>query len=245
MTKTKITVATVGHMPADFNRQKIQEWYSDVFEIVERIESYSLNCDSDGFDWAFTDDALEEVVPISFSGDFLIAIVNVPIEHNWYTRRLSANRVVFSFHEVKEILQVSNIPLENIIYRLLYAYTLVFKRSGNRIPQNAKYSDFTHDETRGCLFDMNGIKTDIIYSCNNPAICSYCVGQMKNNKVSDETIEQCQREIRRIKKTMFYRITDFIKQKPVWSLVISAATAIILGAFGSVLGSYIFEAIKN
>lgn len=245
MSKTRITVATVGHMPADFNRQKIKEWESSVFEIVDGIESYSLTCDSDGYGWEFTDKALEEVLPNKFNGEFLIAIVNVPIELNWYSRRLSANRVVFSFHEIKEILRFSNIPLENVIYRLLYAYTLLYKRSGNRIPETAEHTNFTHDETRGCLFDMNGIKTDVVYSCHNPIICSDCVERLRREKVSDETIAQCQSEIQRIRKAMFYRITDFIKKHPLWSLAISGVTAIILGAAGSVLGSYVFEAIRK
>lgn len=245
MAKTRITVATVGHMPADFDRHEIKEWESSVFEIVDGIESYSLTCDSDGYSWEFTDKALEGVLPNSFNGEFLIAIVNVPIESNWYTRRLSANRVVFSFHEIKEILRFSNIPLENVIYRLLYAYTLLYRRSGNRIPETAEHTNFTHDETRGCLFDMNGIKTDIVYSCHSPIICSDCVGRLRREKVSDETIDQCQNEIRRIRKTMFYRITDFIKKHPLWSLAISGMTAIVLGAAGSVLGSYVFEAISK
>ena len=231
-------------MPADFNRQKIKGWDSSVFEIVDEIESYSLTCDSDGLDWEFTDEALENVLPKNFNGEFLIAIVNVPIELNWYSRRLSANRVVFSFHEIKEILRFSNIPLENVICRLLYAYTLLYKRSGNRIPENAEHTNFTHDETRGCLFDMNGIKTDVVYSCHNPVICPDCVGRLKREKVSDETIAKCHSEIRRIRKVLFHRITDFIKQHPLWSLAISAVTAIILGATGSVLGSYVYEAIK-
>ena len=243
MPKTRITVASVGHMPADFNRQKLKEWDSSVFEIADDIESYSLTCDSDGLGWEFTDEALENVLPKKFNGDFLIAIVNVPIELNWYARRLSENRVVFSFHEIKEILRFSNIPLENVICRLLYAYTLLYKRSGNRIPEAAERTNFTHDETRGCLFDMNGIKTDVVYSCHNPVICPDCVERLRREKVTDETIEKCQKEIRRIRKAQFYRITDFIKQHPLWSLAISAATAIILGALGSVLGSYVYEAI--
>jgi len=203
MPKTKITVATVGHMPADFNRQKIKGWDSSVFEIVDEIESYSLTCDSDGLDWEFTDEALENVLPKNFNGEFLIAIVNVPIELNWYSRRLSANRVVFSFHEIKEILRFSNIPLENVICRLLYAYTLLYKRSGNRIPENAEHTNFTHDETRGCLFDMNGIKTDVVYSCHNPVICPDCVGRLKREKVSDETIAKCQSEIGEYERCCF------------------------------------------
>lgn len=245
MLKTKLDVVTVGHMPAEFNRQRIKGWSSSVFEIVNEIESYSLTCDSDGIGWEFTDEALEKVLPSNFNGELLIAIVNIPIELNWYSRRLSKNRVVFSFHEIKEILRFSNIPLENVIYRLLYAYTLLYKRSGNRIPQTAEPTDFTHDETRGCLFDMNGLKMDIIYSCHKPIICPDCVERLKRGKVSDETIYHCQKEIQRIRKDMFYRITDFVKRHPLWSLSISGLSAVILGALGSMLGSYAYEVIKN
>lgn len=244
MSKLKITVATIGHMPADFNRQRINEWQSYVFEIADGIESYSLTRDADGFGWEFTDEALETILPNKFNGEFLIAIANVPIELNWYSRRLSANRVVFTFHEIKEILRFSNIPLENVIYRLLYAYTLLYKRSGNRIPETAESTNFTHDETRGCLFDMNGIKTDVVYSCHNPIICSDCVERLRREKVSDETIATCQKEIRKIRKPLFYRAADFVKQHPLWSLIISGVTAIILGVIGSVLGTYVYEAIK-
>ncbi|WP_209019436.1 hypothetical protein [Chlorobaculum sp. 24CR] len=244
MSKTKITVATVGHMPADFNRKKVKEWRSSVFEIIDGIESYTIPCNSDGNSWEFTDITLERVLPSRFNGEFLIAIVNVPIEHNWYSRRLSSNRVVVSFHEIKEILRFSNIPLENLIYRLLYAYTLAYKRSGNRIPENKEISDFTHDETRGCLFDMNGIKTDVIYSCHSPIICSDCVERLRKERVSEETINLCLNEIQRIRKALFYRITDFIKKHPLWSLTISGITTIVLGVIGSLIGSYVFEAIK-
>lgn len=243
MAKTKVSMAVVGHMPPDFKKQKLKEWNSSVFEIVGEIESYSLTRDSDGFEWEFTDELLQQLLPRNFDGEFLIAIVNVPIELNWYTRRLSENRVVFSFHEIKEILRLSNIPLENVVYRILYTYTLLYKRSGNRIPEAKEQTNFTHDDTRGCLFDMNGHKMDVVQSCHKPAICPDCVERLRREKVSNETIANCQKEIQKIQKDTFYRIGDFIKLHPLWSLAISGVTAIILGAIGSVLGSYLYELI--
>jgi hypothetical protein len=245
MPKTKITVTTVGHLPPDFDKQKVKKWKSSVFEVVDGIESYSLSKNSDAEGWAFTDTSLETVLPRDFSGDFLIAIVNVPLEFNWYTRRLSGNRIVFTFYEIKDILREANIPLENVIYRVLYAYTLKFKRSGNRIPKYGEETHFNHDETRGCLFDMNGIKDDVIYSCNNPIICSDCVAKLRNERISDETISSCQNEIKKIKKELFYRMADFIKRHPILSLLISGLTAVVLGTIGSLIASVIYEAINT
>jgi len=245
MDKTKISIAVIGYMPADFDLRKISEWNSDVFSISGDIQSYTLNRDSDGIDWEFTDSSLEEILPEQFGGDFLIALVNVPIQLNWYTRRLSENRLVFTFFEISEILSHSNIPLENIVYRLLYAYTLTYKRCGNKIPMAREITNFTHDETRGCLFDMNGIKSDIIHSCHDPIICPHCVENLKKERVSNEIISKVQKEIKNIKKPLFFQIAEFVKKHPLWSLLISAVTAIVLGAIGSYIATVIYEAGKN
>ena len=245
MGKTKITIATIGHMPAEFEKEKIKNWASDVFSISGEIENYSLTKDSDGADWEFSDISLADLLPEQFDGDFLIAIVNVPLELNWYTRRLSKNRVVFTFHEIKDILTHFNIPIINIIYRVLYAYTLLYKRSGNEIPLNEDATNFTHDETRGCLFDMNGVKTDVVYSCHEPMICSDCIERLRKEKVSNETIARVQKEIKNIKKPLFYRMSEFVKKHPVWALAISAISAIILGAVGSFIAALVFEAMKK
>jgi len=193
---TKIKLVSIGHLPANFNKAKMKNWKSSIFQINGDIESYSLTSDSDGANWEFSDKALESQLPAKFEGDFLIAIVNVPIELNWYSRRLGDNKVVFTFHEIRDILSFYNIPLENVIYRLLYAYTLVFQKYGNRLPQASEITNFTHDETRSCLFDMNGIKTDIIYSCNKPIICPECIERLKRDRVPEETIKKLKKRFR-------------------------------------------------
>ena len=245
MNKSKISVATIGHIPGEFDKRKIIQWNTDIFSISGDIENYSLTKDSDGNDWEYSDRSFEELLPEQFDGDFLIAIVNVPLELDWYSRRLSNNRVVFTFHEIKEILDYSKIPLENVVLRLLYAYTLVFKRSGGKIPLDIAITNFTHDETRGCIFDMNGLKTDIIHSLHEPIICSDCVERLRKEKVTNETISKAQKEINRIKKPLFYRITAFIKRHPIWSIFISAISAVIIGAIGSFIANVIFEAVKH
>lgn len=243
MSKTKITVVSIGHLPAEFDKRKILNWKSETFSIVDNIESYSLREDSDKEDWTYSDDIFEKALPKEFNGDFLIAISNVPLDQNWYTRRINNNRIVFTFYETKDILNSSDIPIENIILRMLYAYTLIFKRSGSKVPLNSEPTNFTHDETRGCIFDMNGIKTDIVHSCHNPIICSDCVERLKRENISNDLIITIKNEIRKIKKPLFQRIIFFVKKHPIWSLIISAISAVVLGAIGSIIGMLIYESL--
>jgi hypothetical protein len=241
MDKLNIKVVAVGHLPPDFRRTNIPRWKSNLFELSGDIESFELTEDSDGPGWEYSDALLEDVVPNGNGQDFLVALTNVPLECNWYTRRLSGNRIVFTFHEIKEVLRHYQIPLENVVLRVLYAYSFVYLRNGNSVPESHEITNFTHDETRGCVFDMNGIKTDISFSCVQPTICDDCKGSARREKVSNDRIENAEKELSRIRKPLFHRMGDFIKAHPVRSLVITSLFAIILGVVSSLIGSYLFH----
>lgn len=246
MDKVKIKLVTIGHLPLHLkNLSRIPVWRSDVFELVGEIENFALRCDSDSDGWVFSDTLLKAQLPAHGGTDFLVAIVNVPIEDNWYSRRLGDNQIVFTFSQIRDFLAWENIPVENAILRVLYAYTLLYRRSGNKIPGFDEAPSFTHDETRGCLFDMNGIKSDLVESCNKPVVCGECEERLRNERVSTQTIKIVQKEIRKIRKHLYYRAFDFVKAKPITALAISSAFAISLGVAGSLIASYIYDSIKT
>lgn len=245
MKKIRIKLIAIGHLPINFQERKVLDWQSSTFEVSKEIESFSLTCNSDGPDWAFSDDLVKGQLPKEFDADFMVAIVNVPIEGNWYSRRLGNNQIVFSFYETKDILESCNIPIENAVYRMLYAYTLLYKGSGGRIPGIDEVPGFTHDETRGCLFDMNGIKTDLAASCSNAIICVPCQERLRQERVSNHVIEAIRGEIKRIRKDLYYRAFDFIKKYPIWSLTLSSIFALALGVTGSIIASFLYDAVKE
>ncbi|MGA6107963.1 hypothetical protein ABS648_07445 [Pseudomonas solani] len=245
MDKVKIKLVTIGHLPLHLNLSRVSAWKSDVFELIGEIENFALRCDSDSDGWVFSDMLLKAQLPECTSADFLIAIVNVPIEDNWYSRRLGNKQIVFTFSQVKEYITWENIPLENAILRTLYAYTLRYRRSGNRFPSFGEAPSYTHDETRGCLFDMNGIKSDLVESCNKPVICVECEERLRNERISTQMTKIVQSEIRKIRKHLYYRALDFVKAKPLIALTISSVFAILLGITGSLCASYIYDSIKS
>ena len=244
MNKAKIKLITIGHMPLHLNLARVTKWKSEVFELAGEIENYALRCESDSDGWVFSDVLLKNQLPENGDANFLIALVNVAIEDNWYSRRIGGNQVVFTFSQIKDYLNWENIPLENVVLRVLYAYTLLYRRAGDKIPSMGDTPGFTHDETRGCLFDMNGIKSDLVESCNKPVVCPDCVERLMRERVSTQTIKMVQREIKVIRKQLYYRFVDFVKVKPLISLFISSLFALFLGIVGSLLASYIYDEIK-
>lgn len=244
MEKTRIKLITIGHLPMEFKTSKVKAWKSSTFEIIGEVDSYSLRCDSDCEDWVFSDALVKAQLPKSIEADFLVAIVNVPLEFNWYARRLGNNQIVFTFHQVKDILFHANIPLENVIYRILYAATLLYIRSGNHIPNYGEEPGYTHDETRGCLFDMNGIKTDLVASCDQPIICEECQERLRRERVANEVIKATQHEIKKIKVDTYYRMLHFVKRRPVLALILSSILALFLGTAASIIASYVYDWLK-
>ena len=240
----RIRLAVLGRLPADFDPADLLRWKSSIFEVDPSIESFQLNDDAQGANWEYTDQQLEKYFPNQIDASFLLILVNVKLENNWYLRRLSNNRVLFSFYEIDQILRFHSIPLKNVALRVLYAASLTYRRYGNRVPPATEKTNYTHDETRGCLFDMNASKPDVVHSCHEPIICEYCVAQLKNAQISNEVVNSAQSEIRNIRKPLFHRMGDFIKSHPLWSILISLITALVVGIIASILAAYLYDALK-
>ena len=244
MEKVKVKIITIGTLPALFQSDKLKDWKSDVFEIQGVIENIALRDDSDLPNWEFSDELILSNFPKDLNCDITLAIVNFPIEDNWYSRRLGNNKVVFTFYDTKDILEHCSIPLENAVYRMLYAYSLMYKRTGGKIPPIASQLKFTHDETRGCIFDMNGIKMDLSASCSTTILCDECEETLKREKISAQIINSVKKEIKKIKRTLYYRIFYLVKHHPIKSLALSSLYAVLLGVTGSITASYIYDAVK-
>jgi len=221
------------------------KWKSSVFSLSESPETYHLDDDAEGEDWEYTDRQLDRYLNQAFPEDFQIILVNVPLEDNWYVRRLAGNRAVFTFHEIADILRLHHIPLRNIVLRVLYAGTLIYRRYGDRLPAGTEETNYTHDETRGCLFDMNASKWDVIHSCHQPKLCDACVTDLKREQVSNEQISAVKREIRHIKKPLFNRLAELVRHHPIMSFAISIAIALVVGTISSLLGAILYQAIVN
>jgi hypothetical protein len=244
MSKVKIKITILGHLPYLLDLNKIKNWKSDLFEVISPLNSFNISGNSDGSNWEFSDQNIEKQLPTRDGEDILLAVTNVPLQDNFFARRFSDNRVCLTYNEMTEILNFENIPLENLLLRVLYSVSFVYRRYGNRVPEITELTHFTHDETRGCIFDMNGLKTDIIFSLNRPQLCHSCVESLTNlptNKIEKEIVAKVQCELLNIKKGLYFQILDFIKRRPIFAILISSIFAIIIGAIGSLIASMVWE----
>lgn len=245
MPKVKIQLAVLGHLPPDFDVRDLGLWRSKAFEISPEVESYQLTEDAHGPDWEFTDAQFEGCIRRDPKCSLLIVFVSVKLENNWYLRRLSDDRLVFTFYELDQILRFQGLPLKNLALRVIYAAVLVYKRYKDRIPTASEKTDYAHDETRGCLFDMNANKLDVVRSLHQPRLCESCVSHLKQTQVSNELLDVIQNELLWIKKPLADRIVSFVRAHTVLSIVLSILSAIVLGTAASLLASFIYDALRT
>jgi len=242
--KTKIAVRILGHKAPDLDLSAILKWRSTVWEIFEKkIDTLPLNGESDLDDWGYSDAALVPMIESIKGADFTVYILNVPLQDNYYCRRISRNVGCISLFEVAEILREHSIPLENFVLRMLYTSAMIFLRKRSLLSM-AELSSLAHHETKGCIFDMTGIKGDIVFSCNNPILCQECRVDAGRDRLTVECVESFSKDLSKIRKPLYYRIIDLISRCPIGALVLSAFFAVILGAIGSLLASYLCEKMK-
>jgi len=234
--KKKITIVKVGHVDHLANCKKIKSWKSDIFEIVE-IQSVEHLPDSemhDGYlDQKFTRESLRNVISCPVHSDFTGAITSCRFIDNFYMHRLGNNCVGISLYGITEILEIENISIENFIIKLFYeicALSLI-----TDISNNDEVYNIVHRDTRGCLFDMNGDRTHILYNTEKPIICNSCKEKFNKKQIPQGIISTFNKELKKIKKPTILKLERYIKKYPFVSMIISALIALTINSVLNVL----------
>lgn len=231
MKKIKIKLVRLGKQKHEDVFKKLKKYKSSIFE----VEIYRKDLPKCDYNWGYSFKILKELLNAENNSDYdmCIGFIDTIIENNYFGKRLDEyNTYIISFYEVDEILKKENINIFNYILVTMYRYITRYKLriSGEQL---------VHDETRGCIFDMCGDKINVIYSCKEPIICNECRSKIDKYGCDEEYMKNLEKELKKIKKTVYYRISDFIKKKPILSLIIGILSSIGLNIFSCLLYDFI------
>jgi hypothetical protein len=235
----RVAIVKLGHIKHHVDFGKIVRWRSALFQITGVNSRLDL---PDGMErWQFfSDDRLGFVAPVN-GADLTVAITEYALEDNFYMRRLQDSVVAMSLYETAEIIESANIPLELFVLRNIYELCLLHHLCDS-LPATAEgIPDTIHDETRSCLFDMNGLKEDIVYSTAHPSFCSQCHARLAATQLPDGIVAEVEKELRRIRKPLYHRIADWVKLHPILAMGITFATAMVI----ELLGNSVYDMLKG
>lgn len=233
MKQIKIALVSVGSLnyPVDFSA--LERWSSDLMTI-HHVASIGFIPDARGYNWEYPDSQLASIIKIEPDSDFTLAIINARLENNYYMRRLNENVGVLSLYEMADIIRTANFTLEDFILRNLYELVVLFVAHHGKKLSKDVYS-WAHDETRGCLFDMNANKTDIVFSMHKPVLCNSCRTRLLAKQVDSKVIPTLDVELPKIRRALFFRIQMWVKKHPIWSLVLAGGASVILNLIASII----------
>jgi hypothetical protein len=233
----KISLISLGSLKHPVNMEYLENLKSQLIAVKHGASIGHLP-NAEGENWEYTCDQIKSLVKADNEADFTLALINAPLENNYYMHRLSDNVGVLSLYEMAEIVRYSNFTVENFILRNLYELAVLYTANGGLVPSDA-YT-WAHDDVRGCLFDMNSNKSDIIFSMHQPTLCDSCKARVLAKQVSSGFLPKLENELSAIRKELYFRMMDWVKTHPILALIITAISAIAL----NLVASIIFETAK-
>ena len=238
--KYKVALIRLGHAQHFVDFQYIRKWKSRLFSItgLQCFEHLPNSNIEDGYlDVKYSVEQLQSLVSCPDNCDYAVAIMPYRLTDNFYMHRIGAKCAVISLYGIPEILKEDNISVEHFIIKQLYEICAI-RHLMTDISSDDVYQ-FVHMDTRGCLFDMNGDRSDIIYNTEQPILCDECKGKFKSKQVELEIISQFEKELKRIKKPLLLRLERWIKHYPLLALFLSALTAITLNIIANLIWKFI------
>lgn len=234
-----IKLIIVGHADRVVNFDLIKKYKSKFFKFsdIERINNLPNPQKDDGYlDIVYTKQEIQSIMNnIEFDG-ICLAIMNYGFDDNFYMHRVGANKVCISVYGLENILSKKTIAMENFIIKNAYE-VFVFYKIGRDLTNNFK---LIHNDTRGCLFDMNGDKRDIVYNTEKPSICDECRGKISNKSIPKDFLDDIQKELFKIDKPFIKKIENFITKYPLFSVSITFISSILINIFSN----WLWEIIK-
>ena len=231
---TNIKLIIIGHANRVINFDLIKNHKSKFFKFsnIERINSLPEANKNDGYlDLVYSKEEITSIIKdIQFDG-LCVAIMNYGFNDNFYMHRVGSNKICISVFGLENILNKKNISLENFIIKNIYMIYTSFVTLKNL--DNAGIYDFVHSDTRGCLFDKNGNKEDIVFNTEKPIICDECKGKISRKSIPKEFLEDIQKELLKIDKPFITKIENFISKYPLFSVLVTFSFSTLINLFSN------------
>jgi len=242
MDKIKINIRILGSLKYKLDHDFIKKWTTNYFEIQEidvlkKLDN-STTVDSLGF-YYYSDNQLKDIIGDTSKYQIVVGIINQKLEDDYYERVVNENSVVLSLYETAEIVLKNDYKLEYFIIQEIYYYIALYYRENGSIDIDP--FGYTHQDLKNCLFDFNNDKTDIAFSIGKITLCDSCKEDFNGKIVPIDFVDNIRKELKRIKKDKFIRLRDWIKKRPILSLIIGVIIAIIINVFSN----YIYDLLKE
>ncbi|MFM4945200.1 hypothetical protein ACEUC3_18625 [Aeromonas bivalvium] len=242
--KLRIAVTFLGPLRPRLDVEILEPWQSNFFDIENLAAIDELSLPEPGCGRTnYSDDDLDELLAKPDGYDILVAIIDAPLEDEYYMRRLKGNRVVISVYDIAPLLIQHGYSFNAFVYRNLYQLLVAFHASSNSLPPTTK-KKLAHTPTRGCLFDWNDNKQDILNSLDHPSVCRVCEERYVKGGPLASHMSELRSELYRIQRPLHVRGLEWLNRKIARHPWLTLGVAVLSGIALNLVASYLFEWLK-
>ena len=241
MKKIQIKIVLIGHLRHPVNLKRLRRFKSRLFSIseIERINTLPNPGKNDGYlDVEYSKEEITSIMEPINTSEIVIGIINYRFDDNFYLHRVGNDKACISIAGIDSILLGHGISIENFILKNILEM-VVFKNALDDINGDEVYR-LVHQDTRGCLFDLNGDKFDVQYNTEKPIICDSCKAYLNSKSLPPHFIKHVSRELKRIRKPFICSVEIFIKKYPLFSILITVISSVLI----NLLSNLIWEILK-
>ena len=241
MAKRKIKLVLLGNLrhKLDINRlRKVKSRFFCIDQIESILHLPEPKKDDGYLNIVYSRQEIIRIMSNINDSDIIIGIINYRFDDNFYLHRTGDNRACLSIADIDYLLTSKMISIENFIIKNIYEI-VTFKDALNNLADDRVYQ-IVHQDTRGCLFDMNGDKFDVIYNTEKPVICDSCKAFFRGTSLPENYIDNLEKELKKIKRTLILEIELFIKKYPLFSILLTFAFSVLI----NIISSMIWEVLK-
>jgi len=176
---------------------------------------------------------LEVLFNVKHESEIRIGIIDKKISNKGGSHLylpISENVVLISIFGMKNLLKNEDLSMYNYLLSMIYKFVILKHIE-------CDFTDITihHPMHKHCLFAKCDDKEDIVQVLSAAGICTSCRGTIEKRPVFLGFFEAANKEIKHIKKPIFYKIKDWVERHPIVSLVIFCLTSIFLGLLSNVI----------
>lgn len=218
-----------GHLRNSLNLQRLRKFKSRLFTISE-IEVINVlsepQHDTEFLSISYSHSDIDLMLRSVNGADLILGVMNYRFIDNFYMYRTASNKACISISDIDRLLLAYDISIENFILKNIIEL-VVFKNTLGSINTKDVYQ-YVHRETRGCLFDMNGDKQDVLYNTEQPILCNHCKAQINSKNVPSDFLEHLKKDLSKITKSRILKIEELIRKHPLLSVLIALLGGLLI-----------------
>lgn len=218
----EIDLILVGNIKNLINTSYLKRWKSNIFKI-NQIKEITLTSNN-GFDEPNC--TFEKIKELKTDNRLTIAISNYYFPANLISLRLTERLISLSIYDFDKILKEEKIRIEKYILRFIYSFSIIYQTNNNKLPEKV---DLIHNNNEGCIFDYCKRHVDTLKFHERPKLSSHSRNKLNNKNKPEDYLKTIDKEIIRLKRSVFEKLELYFKQNPAMTTIISLILGFILG----------------